>query len=473
MSPYQNFKIAITLKPDLVQAYNFLGLVLIEQEKFDDALVNLQKAIQIKPNYSQAIFNLSIAQKGLGKIKEAIENLKLAIILNPEYVSAFNILGVTLSEIGQYEEALENFQKAISIDPNYVNAYINLGNNLKVLARFEEASKYYQKAIDLDPENAQALNNFGRYLMLINNNFKKAFELMEWRLKLDEKNFIPLNTSKPRWDGLTKHRVFVWKEQGIGDHIMFSSMIPELHACVEKVIVECDPRLLPLFQRSFPDDIQFITDRAEISEDDYDSHLPIGSLPLHFRQEPNDFKKSSQGWLQADPTRVQKIRQHVVKTETQKIIGISWKTSSLISNAYLRNIKIEKFLNSLKELDLIFVNLQYGDVSEEISNLKANHGIDVLEIPDLDLFNDIDGLAALISACDSVISIDNLTPHLAGALKIRTHLLLTYAADERWGYKTDKSYWYDSIYIYRQTEPENWNDPIGNVSKSLDIFINQ
>ena len=249
-----------------------------------------------------------------------------------------------------------------------------------------------------------------------NFDFKKAFELMEWRLKLDEKNFIPLNTSKPRWDGLTKHRVFVWKEQGIGDHIMFSSMIPELHACVEKVIVECDPRLLPLFQRSFPDDIQFITDRAEISEDDYDSHLPIGSLPLHFRQEPNDFKKSSQGWLQADPTRVQNIRQHITQNNQKKIIGLSWNTKSIGSQSFSRNIKLEDLLIPLKELDLIFVNLQYGDVSEEISNLKANHGIDVLEIPDLDLFNDIDGLAALISACDSVISIANLNTHLSGSI---------------------------------------------------------
>jgi hypothetical protein len=68
---------------------------------------------------------------------------------------------------------------------------------------------------------------------------------------------------------------------------------------------------------------------------------------------------------------------------------------------------------AFKNLDFIFVNLQYGDVSEEITNLKANHGIDVLEIPDLDLFNDIDGLAALISACDCVISIDNLNTHLS------------------------------------------------------------
>ena len=111
--------------------------------------------------------------------------------------------------------------------------------------------------------------------------------------------------------------------------------------------------------------------------------------------------------------------------------------------------------------------MQYGDVSEEISNLKLNHGIDVLEIPDLDLFNDIDGLAATIAACDYVISIANLNTHLAGSVGTNTKLLLPYAADDRWGYKTNKSYWYNSINIYRQTEPGNWKQPLSELVSDL------
>ena len=86
---------------------------------------------------------------------------------------------------------------------------------------------------------------------MLNFDFQKAFELMEWRLQREEKNFIPLKTSKPRWDGLTKHKVFVWREQGIGDIINWSSMISELHANVEKVIVECDPRYYLFFKDRF------------------------------------------------------------------------------------------------------------------------------------------------------------------------------------------------------------------------------
>ena len=121
----------------------------------------------------------------------------------------------------------------------------------------------------------------------------------------------------------------------------------------------------------------------------------------------------------------------------------------------------------LKELGFKFINLQYGEVSEEITNLKLNHGIDIIEIPDLDLFKDIDGLAATIASCDCVISITNINPHLAGALNVKTNLLLPYAADERWGYNTDKSYWYNSISIYRQKEPGNWSQPLSELVSDL------
>ena len=499
------FKKAINLKPDNYHAYSNLGNTLVKVGQFEEAISVCQKGINIKPDFSKLYFNLGNAQRELGLYQHAISNLKTAIklkhdyvdahynlgitltlsghieeavkfynqaiALSPNFVMAYNNLGNALSSLGKIEDAISAYKKSIILDPDFFTAYSNLGIALKSLGRFQESYDSFQKAVDIKPDYAEGYHNWGRALML-NFDFQKAFELMEWRLKLDKKDFIPLNTSKPRWDGLTKHKVFVWKEQGIGDYIMFSSMISELHANAKKVIVECDPRLLHLFQRSFSNEIRFITDRAEISEDDYDSHLPIGSLPLHFRKELNVFKKSSKGWLQADPVRVKNIRKNFIKSEKQKIVGISWKTSSIIANANLRNIHIEKFLNPFKKFDLKFINLQYGDVSEELSNLKVNLGINVLEIPDLDLFFDIDGLAATIAACDFVMTIDNLNPHLAGALNIRTKLLLPYVADERWGYNKNKSYWHDSITIYRQREPGNWNDPILSASNNLNNFIN-
>ena len=465
------FKKVINLKPDFANGYYSLGLAQFNLGKLDSAIINLKKATNLKPEYPQAFFNLGVVMRELGRKIEALEYFQQSINLKKDYIRAYNLLGVTHKELGQYDEALKNFQKAINLDPNYAEAFNNLGNTLKELGRFEESNFYFRKAIDLKPDYADAYNNLGKALLL-NLDFQQAFELMEWRLRREEKNFIPLNTPKPRWEGLSKHRVLVWREQGIGDWIMFSSMISELHTSVEKVIVECDPRVIPLFRRSLSHEISFIADRKEITKDDYDSHTPIGSLPFYFRKTLNDFKATSKGWLQADLERVQRIKEKISQNKSKKIVGISWNTKSSLTQAFQRNIKLEDLLLPLKNLDLKFVNLQYGDVSEEISNLKVNHGIDVLEVPDIDIFNDIDGLAAIISACDEVISIQNFNTHLAGSLGTNTRLLLPYAADDRWGYKTSKSYWYDSVNIYRQTEPGNWKDPILNISKNLGNTIN-
>ena len=462
------FKKVIKLKPDFANGYFSLGLAQFNLSELDTSIVNLKKAIDLKPEYPQAFLYLGVVTSKLGRKIDALEYFQQSINLKKDYISAYNFLGITFKELGQYDEALKNFQTVINLDPKYVEVYNNLGNTLKELGRFEESNFYFRKAIDLKPDYAEAYDNLGRAFML-NLDFQQAFKLMEWRLLLKKKNFIPVKTSKPRWDGLSKHKVFVWSEQGIGDIIMFGSMLSELLANVEKVIVECDPRLIPLFQRSLSTKIRFIADRTEIIEDDYDSHLPIGSLPFHFRKELIDFKKSSQGWLQADTFKIQYIKEKILQKNSKKIIGLSWNTKSSLPRAFQRNIKLADLLLPLKNLDILFINLQYGDVSKEIYDLKVNHGIEVLEIPGLDIFNDIDGLAATIAACDEVISIQNFNAHLAGSLGTKTKLLLPYAADDRWGYKTNKSYWYDSITIYRQTEPRNWNDPILEATNDLKV----
>ena len=206
----------------------------------------------------------------------------------------------------------------------------------------------------------------------------------------------------------------------------------------------------------------------EVSDNDFDCHIPIGSLPLHFRKELNDFQKLSEGWIKADPERVKKTRQNITQNKSKKIVGVSWKTKSLLTHSHLRNIELVTLIEPLNNLDLIFVNLQYGEVSKEIINLRSELGTEVLEMPGLDLFSDLDGLAALISACDCVISIDNLTPHLAGALGVKTKLLLPKAADERWGLEPGKSYLYDSVNLYRQSSYNNWSEPLKNIKEDIE-----
>ncbi len=462
----ENYKKAIALKPDFAEAHNNLGLTFKELDKYEDALNCINQAIFLSPKNPRAFYNLGIIYKDIEKFEESVDNYKKAIALKPDFAEAHNNLGDTFYNMDELEEALKYLNQAILLKPKYPEAYFGLANTLKDLRRTEESLINYEKATALKPNYTEALHNWGRALML-NYNFEKANKLMEWRWQTDQKIGVPFKTSRPKWDGKANQNILIWREQGIGDEIMFSASLFDIKSKSNNLFVECDQRLKPIFQRSMPDDIEYISNKNKLSINDYDCHLPIGSLPLHFRKSIDTFKKTSKGWLQADEKSIEEIKNEINKNSNEKIIGISWKSNSSIFRANQRNIKLQDLIEPLKKLDIRFVNLQYGNVSDEIFKLRSEHGIDILEISNLDIFNDLDRLSALISACDCVVSIDNITPHLAGALGVDTRLLLPYVADERWGLNSNKSYMYDSVKFYRQIDKGDWTWPLKELSQDL------
>ena len=115
------------------------------------------------------------------------------------------------------------------------------------------------------------------------------------------------------------------------------------------------------------------------------------------------------------------------------------------------------------------VNLQYGDCSRAVALFRAA-GIDIVECPSVDNTTDIDGLAALASACDVIVTISNVTAHLAGALGIPVFLLLPFAPDWRWGRSAHTTPWYASVRIIRQQRPGDWKGVLEKLDESLRAF---
>ena len=237
---------------------------------------------------------------------------------------------------------------------------------------------------------------------------------------------------------------------------MYASLIPELAASSSKLIVQCDERLIPLFKRSFIDGIEYRCRKSPAPEDSYDCHIPMGSLPNIFRPSLDSFSKASKAYLHCESERSQELRKTLLKGEAKTLIGISWNSSSPIAGAHHRNITLSDMAQHLDAPDVQLVNLQYGDVSDEIAKLKEDHGIEVAEVSEIDNRNDIDGLAALIMACDQIVSIDNATVHLAGALGANTKVLLPFNRSWQWGLDRSDSYWYGSLQLHRQKNHGDW-----------------
>ena len=469
------FSRAIEIDPHSAIYHNNIALALMETAQSGSAIKHLQRAIKLSPHISDLFHNLGDALKTQGEFEDAEVNYRKAITLRPTaYQTRYNLANMLLS-LDRHAEALVEFRHAIEIEPDLPEAYNNIGLILALnKATIPQAIQHYDKALQLKPGYDDAMVNKS-YALLKTGDFKQAWPLHEHRK--DNLDFQRLETRLVPWtrtlNNDKKPRVLALAEQGIGDEIMLAALIPELRALCSALTLTLDERLIPLFRRSFGDTIRYVERYASISDDAFDSHILIGSLPLFFRNEEADFLASSAGYLKADPQRTRELRAQLSQGSPEQIIGISWRSSSETTGE-LRSLELEAFLKPLIQTGRRFVNLQYGDSRKEVAEvterlrLSLDIDIDILSIDMIDNLTDLDGLAALISACDKVVSTANATVHLAGALNKETHALLTTTADWRWQTERSHSPWYQSVHLHRQSQPGQWDDVLASIAMSLD-----
>ena len=492
---------ALKLKPDCAETYFSMGSALNAKGDLDGAIDSYKQAIKIKPDYAEAYNNMALVLNDLNYFDAAIENFKLALMIDPKSYSAYNNMGIALHDKGEPDAAIDSYQRAIKLKPDYADAYNNMGRSLNNKGDFDAAIDSYNKALQLKPDCAETHTNMGNSLtirgdlddaiksfnnalkikpdcgdahfnkstaLLLLENFELGWAMYEWRWKTVLRSGQFLQSSKPVWNNEQKKSVFVWGEQGIGDQIMFGSLIPDMHASCSKLIVQTDKRLIPLFKRSFPDNVHSISNIEYISEEEYDAHIPIGSLPQYFRKTIDNFTKTSGSYLKADKSLSFSLRKTLLDNDSQIICGITWRGGNKKDSAAKhKSIELAKIAQVLSRKNVKLVNLQYGDTDQEVNDLRTKHNINIFNVSEVDTFNDLDGLAALICACDHVVSVDNLTVHLSGALGIKTSVLLPFSCDWRWGMTSKTSYWHSSISLYRQVKIFDWSDPLEELKKDF------
>ena len=158
-----------------------------------------------------------------------------------------------------------------------------------------------------------------------------------------------------------------------------------------------------------------------------------------------------------------------MQLDGKAVIGVSWK--SLSSTFRTKSIHLRDMERIFTGLDVVLVNLQYGDVDEEIREFKEATGIDVLQCASVDNREDLDGLAALIEVCDLVVSTSNVTIHMAGALAKETWVLLPYVANFWWLIERTDSVWYPSSTLYRQPALKDWDSVYASIRKDLETRL--
>jgi hypothetical protein len=261
----------------------------------------------------------------------------------------------------------------------------------------------------------------------------------------------------------------VWGEQGVGDQVMFASAVPDLLDRGARCVIEADTRLEPLFRRSFSG-ISFLardtTTAAEIEHFAADYQVFVGSLCRWLRPSPASFP-SRPGFLKADSALTEGYRQRYrERFGDRPVIGISWRGGTR-EIARIRSIPLAAWSPVLRQRNFGFVNLQYGDCRADLAAVQCEMGVEVFHDDMVDPLKNLDGFAAQTAAMDLVISIDNSTVHMAGALDVPVWVLLPAVPDWRWMLDRSDSPWYSSVRLFRQPKVGEWSPVIDRVAEEL------
>ena len=187
---------------------------------------------------------------------------------------------------------------------------------------------------------------------------------------------------------------------------------------------------------------------------------------MHLRKNKKSFQTTPQKYLLSSNIKMNELKKKYFN-EKKFTIGISWKT--LNKKQPYRNIDLEQLLPILSNSNCNFINLQFGNFDDELNNLKLKHGIDIKTIKEVDNYNDIDSLAALVECLDLVITIQNSTAHLAAALGQETWIMLVKNENARWHWTIGEknSFWYPTVKLFRQENFKDWNNVIKGINTDL------
>lgn len=422
---------ALNHSPDDWRLLCVAASIYLKMEKFGFALAMLRRADNMAPNNSELLNNLGMCELGCMRLDEAESLLKRALKLNPQNANAMNNLALVYVNKCEADMAIHWGQKSRAIKGDDPALMETLGYAHLMLRDWEPGWKGFEGGLNGKIRRPRSYQGEGY------------------------------------WDGTPVGTLVVRGEQGIGDEISFASVIPDALKRADKVVSECDNRLLGLFKRSFAN-IEWHGTRFKKEElpwvADYqiDAHVLSGSLCQYFRNSDADF--DGKPYLIADPERRIQWRALLDSLGPRKKIGIAWKGGSRGTHRNRRSTDLEAFLPLFRQ-DADFISLEYKDPSAEIEALEERHGITVHHWPRASEAYDMDDLAGLVAELDLVITVQTAVVHLAGALGVPCWVLVPRRPHWRYGLKGDGLPWYDSVKLYRQKS--DWAGVINKIAEDV------
>lgn len=468
----ESFRAALRLDPDHLATQAHLGDVLFRLEGLEEAEGLFRKVLDRSPADPTALYGLGAVLNKLGRHQEALDHAQRGLALRPGMGTLLIIRGDAERDLERYEAALASYEAAErSGGYSFVVAH-RRGELLRRMGRYGEALTSFDKAEALRPggPDVQVTRGVTRLTMgdfaggwpLYQQRWRQDAELAGWGWVSAE--LVERMALDARPDDLNDRKVLLVAEQGIGDEVMFASLIPDVLSRTASVTCACDPRLLRLFSNSFPN-VRFLNPRSsQVRYSDFDIVLPMSGLARLFRNRLEDFP--GRAFLEPGPAIVGDWAERLGARPPGLRIGLSWRGGTALTNAARRSVALDQLAPVLDLPGCEFVSLQYGEVAEEVSAASERLGrpIRLFAAADIDDFED---LAGLIRNLDVVVSVQTALVHLSGAIGAECHALIPYSPEWRYMAQSSAMPWYGSVTLHRQSEPGAWAPVVQEAADDL------
>lgn len=427
-----------------------------------EAFVRLNRLLNCDPDnhvYLYYMGTLFLSDKNFGSalpyFRQAIEQS------NREMPEAFNNAGMCLRNLNRLSEANDAFIEAGKLRP-CATYYGNIASYYVANATPDIAIDYCKKALELEPDDDSAKNNLA-CAYLEKGMYKEAWQIYDARFQIEENKKRKIYAHDlPFWDGTKGQTVVVCGEQGIGDEIMFASVLQDAIKDAN-IIFDAHDRLVSLFRRAFPNIPIYGTKRIFHAEwhkkIKIDAKIALGSLCKFYRNDIGDFPKTP--YLKADVkyTRhaIEKMKQHGIDIDNDEIIGFSWKGGTQRTMMDVRYNDLENWLPIFKRFnDHKFISLQYHDDAKDIlTGFCLKHKLKNLFHFE-DILADYDLTAGLVETLDVVVSVPQSVVHLAGAMGKKVYQLTPYRALWQMGPHGQNMPWYSNVTNVWMKQDNDW-----------------
>jgi len=480
----EHYNQALKLRPDFPDAYYNLGLACEGRDLFDDAINAYRVALKMKPDFAQAHFSLGNIHMDMERVEDARGQYDKVRQENPACAEAQNNLGIAVREAGlvdaaelagqsiagrnsEFDESIARYKQAVAIKPDYAVAHNSLGLALALAGRLAEAEQSCRRAIELDAGFAEAHRNLAICLFMAGD-VSNGWEEYEWRSKSEEVESPKRDFPQAPWDGssLEGKSIMLWGEQGIGDEVRFASMISDVLETGATVSIECTPRLVDLFSRSFPQATVYGYPKGEHNDVHFDFQCPFPGLGRFLRPTVEAFAAQRQAYLVPDRDRLEFWGARLAGISSRPKIGINWRSMAVTNKWKHYYAAISELAPLMAVAGVDFVNMMYDVTDDELAEFEELYGVRLLAWDDIDLKNDIDDVAALNASLDMVVSCLSSVTELSGALGVPT---LGFIGDRKEPIMlgTGDAIWYPNTKYFSKNRNESWRPVLEDIAQEI------